>query len=244
VKMVEKIAKREGLGDLLAEGSARAASILGRGSEDLVVTVKKQELPAHMPQVKRGKGLMYAITPFGADHTSAEHDPSYQSYADKFVKIGLTDPQPPDVLNLEKVRYMYRTQQSRSCMDTLNICKFVFGPAWQLYDLDQLAQAVHAITGWEVTVDELLRAGERRVNMLRAFNAREGLTREDDILPKKLGKPLVGGKSNGQFVTVEEIEQAKDMYYKMAGWDVTTGNPTREKLEELDLGWVSDLLYP
>ena len=244
VKMVKKIAKREGLGDLLAEGSARAALAIGRGTEDLVVTVKKQELPAHMPQVKRGMGLMYAITPFGADHTSAEHDPSYQSYAEKFAKIGLTDPQSPDVINLEKVRYLYRTQQSRSCMDTLNLCKFVFGPAWQLYDLDQLAQAVRAITGWDVTVDELLRAGERRVNMLRAFNAREGLTREDDILPEKLGKPLVGGKSDGKFITEEEIEQGKDMYYKMAGWDITTGNPTREKLEQLDIGWVADLLYP
>jgi aldehyde:ferredoxin oxidoreductase len=242
VKMVEMIGKREGFGDLLAEGSARAAAEVGKGSENLVVTVKKQELPAHMPQVKRGKGLMYAINPCGADHVSAEHDPSYKSYPERFAKIGLTDPQPSDVLNPEKVRFMYRTQQSRSCMDTLNLCKFVFGPAWQLYDLDQLTQAVQAITGWEVTVEELLRAGERRVNMLRAFNAREGLTRKDDFLPKKLGKPLVGGKSEGTFVTVEEIEQAKDLYFEMAGWEVATGNPTREKLEELDIGWVADLL--
>ena len=242
VKIIEKIAKREGFGDLLAEGSARAAIAIGKGSEDLVVTVKNQELPAHMPQVKRGKGLMYAINPCGADHVSAEHDPSYRSYPEKFAKIGLTEPQPSDVLNLEKVRFMYRTQQSRSCMDTLNLCKFVFGPAWQLYGLDQLVDAVHAITGWEVTVDELLRAGERRVNMLRAFNAREGLTRGADFLPKKLEKPLAGGKSDGKFVTVEEIEQAKDMYFEMAGWDVKTGNPTREKLEELDIGWVADLL--
>jgi len=242
VKMVEKIAKREGFGDLLAEGSARAAAVIGKGSEDLVVTVKKQELPAHMPQVKRGMGLMYAMTPVGADHVSAEHCPSYQSNAEKFAKIGLTNPQPPSALNLEKVRYLYITQQSRSCMDTLNLCKFVFGPAWQLYDLDQLAQAVHAITGWEVAVNELLQAGERRVNMLRAFNAREGLTREDDFLPKKLGVPLVGGKSDGEFMTVEEIEDAKDMYFEMAGWDIETGNPTRAKLEQLDIGWVADLL--
>ena len=242
VKMVEKIAKREGFGDLLAEGSARAATVIGRGTEDLVVTVKKQELPAHMPQVKRGKGLIYSINPCGADHVSAEHDPSYKSYPEEFAKIGLTEPQPQDALNLEKVRFVYRTQQSRSCMDTLNLCKFVYGPAWQLYDLDQLTQAVKFITGWDVTVDELLQAGERRVNLLRAFNAREGYTRADDFLPKKLGKPLVGGKSDGVFVTDEEIEHAKDMYFEMAGWDVETGNPTRSKLEELDIGWVADLL--
>ena len=242
VKMIEKIAKREGFGDLLAEGSARAAAVLGKGSGDLVLTVKKQELPAHMPQVKRGMGLMYAMTPIGADHVSAEHDPSYKSYAEGFAKIGLTDPQPADVMNQEKVRYQYITQQARSCMDTLNICKFVFGPSWQLYNMDQLAQAIHAITGWEVTVDELLRAGERRVNMLRAFNAREGLTRKDDFLPKKLGKSLVGGKSDGYFVTVDEIEKAKDWYYEMAGWDAESGNPTRAKLEQLEIGWVADLL--
>jgi len=242
VKMVEKIAKREGFGDLLAEGSARAATVIGRGTEDLVVTVKKQELPAHMPQVKRGKGLIYSINPCGADHVSAEHDPSYKSYPEEFAKIGLTEPQPQDALNLEKVRFVYRTQQSRSCMDTLNLCKFVYGPAWQLYDLDQLTQAVKFITGWEVAVGDLLQAGERRVNLLRAFNAREGYTRADDFLPKKLGKPLVGGKSDGVFVTDEEIEHAKDMYFEMAGWDVETGNPTRPKLEELDIGWVADLL--
>jgi aldehyde:ferredoxin oxidoreductase len=242
VEMVEKIAKREGFGALLAEGSARAAAVIGKGSEDLVLTVKKQELPAHMPQVKRGMGLMYAMTPVGADHVSAEHCPSYLSNAEKFAKIGLTDPQPPSALNLEKVRYLYITQQSRSCMDVMNICKFVFGPSWQLYDLEQLTQAVLFVTGWEVSVDELLRAGERRVNMLRAFNAREGLTRADDYLPKKLGVPLVGGKSEGEFVTVEEIEKAKDMYFEMAGWDIETGNPTRAKLEELDISWVADLL--
>jgi aldehyde:ferredoxin oxidoreductase len=242
VTMTEKIAKREGLGDLLAEGSARAATEIGKGSEDLVVTVKKQELPAHMPQVKRGMGLMYAMTPFGADHTSAEHCPTYQSYAENFAKIGLTDPQPPLALNKEKIRYLYVTQQSRSCMDVFNICKFVFGPSWQLYSLAQLSQAVKFITGWEVSVEELLQAGERRVNMLRAFNAREGMTREDDFLPKKLGQPLVGGESDGSFVTVEEIEGAKDMYYEMAGWDVETGNPTRVKLEQLGIGWVADLL--
>jgi aldehyde:ferredoxin oxidoreductase len=242
LQMIERIAKREGFGNLLAEGSARAAAVIGKGAEEFVVTVKKQELPAHMPQVKRGMGLMYAMTPVGADHVSAEHCPSYQSYAENFAKIGLTDPQPSSALNLEKVRYLYITQQSRSCMDVFNICKFVFGPSWQLYSLDQLSQAVRFITGWEVSVDELLKAGERRVNLLRAFNAREGMTRADDFLPKKLGQPLVGGKSDGYFVTVEEIEIAKDMYFEMAGWDVETGNPTRSKLEELDIGWVADLL--
>ena len=75
---------------------------------------------------------------------------------------------------------------------------------------------------------------------MRAFNAREGLGRDDDKLPKKLSQALMGGKSDGYFVTEDEVEQAKNTYYAMAGWDVSTGAPTRTKLEELGLAWVAD----
>jgi len=243
VQLTEMIGKREGLGDLLAEGSARAAERIGNGAEDLVVTVKKQELPAHMPQVKGSLGLIYSVNPFGADHQSSEHDPSWKTYVDRMAEIGITDePQPIRVLNESKVRFALKTQHAYSCLDTVNICQFVFGPAWQLYGMEQLAEVVRKITGWEVDVDELQRVGERRLNLLRAFNAREGIGREADVLPKKLHKALVGGKSDGYVVTEEEIEQAKDWYYAMSGWDISTGMPTREKLEELQLDWVADEL--
>jgi aldehyde:ferredoxin oxidoreductase len=243
VVLVEKIGKRDGFGDLLAEGSARAAEQIGKGAEDLVVTVKKQEVPAHMPQTKRSLGLIYAVNPFGADHQSSEHDPGWRHYVDRLAEIGVTDePQHPRVLNEEKVRYALKTQHAYSCLDTVNMCQFVFGPAWHLYSMSQLAEAVQLITGWDVNVDELQQVGERRLNMLRAFNAREGIGREADVLPKKLHKALVGGKSDGYIVTEDEIEQAKDWYYALSGWEVATGIPTRAKLEELDLAWVADLL--
>ncbi|MGD2254106.1 MAG: aldehyde ferredoxin oxidoreductase family protein, partial [Anaerolineales bacterium] len=148
VKMVEKIGKREGFGDLLAEGSARAAAEIGGGAENLVVAVKGSELPAHMPQVKRSLALIYAVNPFGADHQSHEHDPSYRSYPERMAEIGLTNPQPNKVLNEEKVRYALTTQHLYSCLDSVNMCQFVFGPAWQLYSTGQLAEAVRAVTGW------------------------------------------------------------------------------------------------
>lgn len=242
VRLTEMIGKREGFGDLLAEGSARAAARLGRGTEDLVVAVKKQELPAHMPQVKRSLALIYAVNPFGADHQSSEHDPAYKAYPERMAEIGLTNPQPNKVLNEEKVRFALQTQYVYSALDSVNMCQFVFGPAWQLYGTGQLAETMRAITGWDVTVEELIRLGERRLNMLRAFNAREGIGREADTLPKKLHKALVGGKSDGLFVPPEEVEQAKDTYYAMAGWDVATGTPTRARLEQLDLAWVADLV--
>jgi aldehyde:ferredoxin oxidoreductase len=243
VTLTEKIARREGIGDLLAEGSARAAARLGRGTEDLVVAVKGLEMPGHMPQVKRSLALIYAVNPFGADHQSSEHDPSWKPYAARMAEIGVTDPpESTKTLNEAKVRYALRTQYAYSCLDSVNICQFVFGPAWHLYAMDQLATAVRVITGWEVSVDELMRVGERRLNLLRAFNAREGIGREADVLPKKMQQALVGGKSEGLTVSPEEVEQAKDWYYAMAGWDVASGTPTRAKLEELDLEWVAEML--
>jgi len=98
---------------------------------------------------------------------------------------------------------------------------------------------VRAVTGWDVSLFELMKAGERRLNMMRAFNAREGFTREQDVLPAKLSRPKEGGPSDGTFFDPDELEWAKDIYYAMCGWDAQ-GIPTRGKLEELGLAWVAD----
>jgi len=240
-RLVEMIAHREGFGDLLADGSARAAEKIGGGAEDLVVTVKKQELPAHMPQVKRSLGLIYAVNPFGADHQSSEHDPSYGEYPERMAQIGLADPQPTDNLNAEKVKYAFTTQCLYSAMDSVNVCQFVYGPAWHLYDAEQLAKMISLVTGWDVSVDELLVVGERRLNLLRAFNAREGIGRSEDKLPKKMFKALQGGASDGVALTENEIEIALDMYYELAGWNVETGMPTKEKLNDLGFSWLAEV---
>jgi len=240
VQMVELIGKREGFGRVLGEGSARAAETLGVG-QDLVVAVKKHELPAHMPQVKRSLALIYAVNPFGADHQSHEHDPSYKWYPDRMAEMDLLDPQPEDVLNAEKVRYALYQQYLYSCMDSVSVCQFVFGPAWQLYGPSHLVDAVRGVTGWNVSLWELMKVGERRLNLMRAFNAREGVGSEADTVPPKLLVPLQGGASDRVAVTAEEVETAKALYYQMAGWD-ESGRPTRAKLEELALGWVADEL--
>ncbi len=246
VKLTGMIGTGEGFGRLLGEGSARAAQSIGKGSEDLVVAVKKQEVPAHMPHIKRSLGLIYAVNPFGADHQSSEHDPVYESgfkyYKDRLATIGLTEEQPKLSLSDEKVRFALQTEVMYSALDSVNICQFVFGPAWHLYGPNELAEAVRAVTGWDVTVDELMKVGERRLNMMRAFNMREGMGREADILPKKFWKALKGGATDGVALLQEELEKAKDTYYRLAGWDVATGKPTREKLTQLDLGWVADLV--
>ncbi len=236
------------LGDLLAEGSARAAEKLGRGAEDLLITVKKQEMPAHMPQAKRSLALIYAVNPFGADHQSSEHDPMYEEgntsdlYMERLKQIGLYEPQPQRSLTPEKVRFALKTQHFYSGLDTFGLCQFVFGPAWTLYGPSQTIDLIKAATGWNYSLYEYMLAGERRLNMLRAFNAREGLDRKDDELPKKMFKELRGGATDGVKLSHEEIEHAKDIYYAMSGWDPKTGIPTRTKLEELGIGWVADII--
>jgi len=243
VALVEKIARREGFGDVLAEGSARAAEKIGRGAEELVVAVKRHEMPAHMPQVKRSLALIYGVNPYGADHQSHEHDPSYteDGYLERMAELDLLDPQPPDLLNAEKVRYAFYTQCLYSALNSLGLCQFVWGPSWHLYGPSQIVELVRGVTGWNFSLWEVLKVGERSLNMQRAFNAREGLGREADVLPPKMFQPLRGGASDGVAVTPQEFAAARELYYRMAGWD-EEGRPTRAKLEELGIGWVADLI--
>ena len=244
VTLVEQIAKKEGFGALLAEGSARAAEKIGPDAEKLTVTAKKQEFPAHMPQVKRSLGLIYAVNPYGADHMSHDHDPFYEpgtEFADRMAAIGLLDPQPPRELGPEKVRFAHYTQWIYNACNSLCLCQFVYGPSWQLYSAGQISELIRAATGWDFTVFELMKLGERTVNLQRAFNAREGFTAEDDVLPEKISQPLKGGESDGVSVPVDQIDRARALYYQMCGWS-KEGVPTRAKLEELGIGWVADLI--
>lgn len=245
VKLVELIGKREGFGATLAEGSERASKIIGRGTEEYLLTSKGQEAPAHMPQVKKSLAVIYAVNPFGADHQSSEHDPAIENdFAGNTARLGELgfDKQLPQYsLDDEKIRFALKTQHMYSALDSLNLCQFVYGPAWQLYGPADMVETVQAITGWDdVTLDELQTLGERRLNMLRVFNAREGLDREADKLPEKMfKKALKGGISDGFKIDRDEFEQALTSYYTQSGWDVETGKPSRAKLEELGLGWAA-----
>ncbi len=248
VRLTEMIARREGIGDLLAEGSERAARELGRGTEAFLLTSKGQEAPAHMPQVKKSLALIYAVNAFGADHQSSEHDPAVEGdfslFTDRLAMLGFHEQQEQYALDAEKVRFALASQRMYSAMDSFNLCQFVYGPAWQLYGPDHMVQTVRAVTGWEdITFEELQLIGERRLNMMRAFNAREGIDRKNDTLPDKFFKrALKGGPSDGFKLDRAEFEAALDSYYAQSGWDVQTGVPTRAKLTELGLGWVADQL--
>lgn len=246
VKLTEMIGRREGLGDLLAEGSTRAAQYLRRGAEFLICS-KGQEAPAYMPQLKRSLALIYAVNPFGADHQSNEHDYAYEdafdAYKDRLALLGLNTPQNPQSLTPEKISFIRKTQHLYSLADSLCLCQFVWGPAWQLYGPEHIVAMIQAVTGWKFTLQELLTVGERRLNMMRAFNAREGINRNQDTLPERFFKiPLEGGPTNGWRLDENQFKNAIDEYYVQSGWELKTGTPTRSTLERLTLDWVAELL--
>ncbi len=242
LELTELIAARQGFGDILAEGSARAARRLGKG-ERFLITCKDQESPAHMPQHKKSMALIYAVNPFGADHQSSEHDTEYEPeafghFAERLAHLGLDDPQPAASLNAAKVAYTHKTQQLFSLLDSLNLCQFVWGSTWQVYGPDKIIEFVRAATGWEVSMDELLLVGERRLNMMRQFNAREGLAAAQDTLPEKFfSTPLQGGLSTGWKVEQPDFEAARQEYYRQCGWDEQSGTPTPKTLKRLGLQW-------
>jgi aldehyde:ferredoxin oxidoreductase len=246
LRAIEAIALRQGVGDLLAEGSLRAAKTLGQAAVDLTVTVKGQELPAHMPQVKRSLGLVYAVNPFGADHQSSEHDSALRNKPGslqhgRLEQLDIAASLPATDLSDAKVRFAYRSQCFYSALDTLGLCQFVWGPSWQLYGPSETVELVRAGTGWEATMEELLEIGERKIALMRAFNAREGIGKDADVLPKKLFQPLTGkGPTAGVALTTDEFEHARASYYGLAGCDPATGYPTPAKLRDLGLDWLAD----
>jgi aldehyde:ferredoxin oxidoreductase len=187
--------------------------------------------------------LIYAVNPFGADHQSSEHDPYYeegvaQFNLDRLSELDLKEPPAARSLGAEKVRFAAYTQIFYSMMDSLELCQFVYGPTWCLYGPKETVDMVRAVTGWPVSLFELMKVGERRINMMRAFNAREGLSRKDDWLPDKFFKPLVGtGPTAGVALTAEELNGALDQYYAMMGW-TQEGIPTRAQLASLGIEWV------
>jgi aldehyde:ferredoxin oxidoreductase len=236
------------LGKLLGQGSERAAAVWGNGADECLITVKGAEAPAHMPQAKRSLGLIYAVNAFGADHQSSEHDWMIEEgiasdlYMSRLALLGFDKTLEPMSLGADKVRFAYKTHAFYSMLDTVELCQFVWGPGWTLYGPQETADMVKAVTGWDITVGELVTVGERRLNLMRVFNAREGFDRTQDKLPKKFFKALQGeGPTAGIALTHEEVESALDEYYKLAGW-TNDGKPTKAQLEKLDLAWAGELL--
>jgi len=243
VKLTEKIGKREGIGDLLAEGTMRMAEKLGGESREFALHIKGMEVPMHEPRGKKGLGLSYATSNRGACHLQSYHDTSFESEKSVAPEIGFSPPLVPlprTYLGPEKVRQTVLNQDWMSFLNSACFCRFTIYPAG--ISVGNVVRIFSSITGWEITPDEMLRIGERAWNLCRAFNIREGITRKDDTLPKRFEEPLPDGATKGESISKEELNEALDLYYELRGWDVKSGIPTREKLEELGLQYAADEL--
>jgi aldehyde:ferredoxin oxidoreductase len=236
--LVHQIGRREGLGRLLGEGVKRAAAEIGRGAERFALHVKGQELPMHDPRGKKGLSLAYALSPTGADHMEAPHDPLYAGFHPQghpMGVLGLIEPLDPLALDGKKVRAFYVTQQVWSAYNSVGMCDFVGAPL-NAMQLEPMIDYINSVTGWNMSLYELMKVGERNNTLARMFNVREGFTPEDDVLPQRLHEGLGNGALKGEKVDPDQFFAARRTYYEMAGWDPQTGRPSAAKLAELGIG--------
>jgi len=239
IQLIEKIAKREGIGDLLAEGSKRASEKIGRGAEEFAMHVKGLEFPMHDVRGMKAHGLGIATSNRGACHLVVETDDAFMGQP--VPEIGLDEPvvsKSPIYAGSEKAKLAKICGDLFALFDSLVVCKWTTYPCGG-YKTKTIIDIVAAATGWDVTIDELMKTGERIFNLCRAFNVREGITRKDDTLPKRFTEPLPEGPYKGQAFSQKELEKMLDYYYEFRGWDKETGIPTREKLKELELEYVA-----
>ncbi|MFQ5484624.1 MAG: aldehyde ferredoxin oxidoreductase family protein [Desulfobacterales bacterium] len=246
IQLLEMTARREGVGDLLAEGTARLAERWDVVNSEYNLSVKGLEVPMHDPRVKVGVGIGYAVSTYGADHMAAPHDPYFtddHSFALKSVKpLGIYRAMKPTAITTEKVRSYILLENLWRVMDALGLCVFGFAPRGAM-SLELMVRCIKAVTGWNVSLFELMKAGERGTMMARAFNHREGFTIEKDLLPKRLFNPKPDGPDAGSKMFEEtDFNRSLEIFYEMIGCDPKNGRPDRGKLLELDLEWVEALL--
>jgi aldehyde:ferredoxin oxidoreductase len=223
VQLVEKIAKREGIGDLLADGAKAAAAKIGKNSAELAQQIKGLEATGYDLRCLKTAALAAAVSFRGADHARSG---AYQ--LDMKGKVDRT--------KAEKGRgkLVKDGENMLAVIDSLIVCKNSKATFYK--ELQDLAKLYSAVTGFDVTAQELEAAGDRIINLAKLINVREGLTRDDDTLPwKVLNQPVNDDTSaKGSVVTQDEFELMLDDYYQSRGWTVE-GLPSASKLQELGL---------
>jgi len=246
IQLLEMTARREGLGDLLAEGADRLARQWKVTDQPYYIAVKGQEVPMHDPRVKVGVGMGYAIATYGADHMNAAHDTLFTDekfLSLQFIKpLGVYKALPATEISPEKVRMIALLDTLWKMQDALGLCVFGYAPRGVM-PLDKMVQCLNAITGWNASLYELMKAAERGTMMAKAFNSREGFTIKDDRLPKRLFDPKPDGPNAGKKIFEEkDFNQSIEWFYEIMGVDPQTGRPHKGKLIELGLEWVEEIL--
>ena len=236
IALLRMMAYREGIGDILTDGTKAAAKKIGKGSEKYAMNIKGLELPAYDVRGAKAHGLNYATAYTGADHN--------KGYAFQEI-FGIPVPWEVDRFAIEGKGKLTRWNQDVRCVtcDCATMCAFILDTALPATSTQNTAALMEAVTGLIFTPDEVQKVGERVNNLAKAFNIREGFTRADDTFPERLmTEPLKEGGSKGQLISKEDLKTMLDEYYTDRGWNPETGVPTRAKLTDLGLGYVADLL--
>ncbi|MHA1267520.1 MAG: aldehyde ferredoxin oxidoreductase family protein [Candidatus Helarchaeota archaeon] len=225
LKLIEKIALREGIGDILAEGVDKAAEQLGKNSSDFAVTSKGVEVPHHDPRAFHSMALTYATSTHGANHCEGL---TIMLSSFPSPELGFNEPIPRHSNDPEiNARAAIAIQNLTAVHNALITCVLVASA----FPLEVLLGSFKAITGRDITKEEFLKVGERIFNLKRMFNVRLGISKKDDTLPKRLMEPLPDGGAAG---VTPDIEAFLPAYYKARGW-TAEGIPTDETLKRLDL---------
>jgi aldehyde:ferredoxin oxidoreductase len=234
VDLVEKIAWREGIGDLLAEGSRIAAERLGQGSIQFAMQVKGLELPAYDPRAAKITGLGYVTANRGGDHiTGYVQGPTFIDVP--FLLVEDSSIGNPFVADPEETPVLVDLENALTVMDAVGGCKFM----GILLTADDIAGLIAAATGWDFDEAEFRRCGERIYNLNRACCVREGITAAQDHLPGRLlEEPLPSGPAAGMVIDRDTLARMKEAYYRVRGWDPESGIPSPEKLHELGLDFL------
>jgi len=236
IELIKMTAFRHGFGDILAEGAYRAAKLIGKDSIDYVIHAKGQDPAVSDARALPAFGLGYAVSSRGGDHLRAFPTVAFQR--EEAERLFGTAGAIEEYTTEGKGRMVKWYEDHRAVIDSLSTCKFIFmsvltPPLW-------LAKLFNAVTGLDFTVQQLMKIGERVVNLERAFNLRQGLTRKDDTVSRRwLKDPIPTGPMRGRVLNLEPM---LDEYYEARGWDIKTGYPRRDILESLSLEIEADEL--
>jgi aldehyde:ferredoxin oxidoreductase len=217
LKLMRKIAYRDGIGSILADGTRQAAKSIGKGSEKYAVQVKGLETAAWDPRGKRGLGLSYATAAVGASHLRGWPQTT----------------ELPDSSALDLIESMVRERDTKFLTDSMVVCHFTWH--FPLSREDKIA-LVNGATGHSYDYESISKFGQRVDTLTRLFNIREGFSRADDTVPPKFWRAQTTGKAEGQkaFIDQDDFEKSLDKYFKLRGWN-SDGVPTKETIDELGL---------
>jgi aldehyde:ferredoxin oxidoreductase len=238
IRLTEMICKKEGFGEILSQGSRKAAEIIGKGSKEFLTEIKGLEAPMHDPRAIFPLGLQYATSNRGACHLRGFANDIYSGFTGFEKYFDITPPIPireRTIDNSEFAKDVVITQNISEINNMLGICRQTISSGSQIVDhlFESILDAIYYLIGIKLNLNQLLIIGERVFTLKRLFNSKCGISRKDDKLPQRLKFPLERGITKNKVVRIDNM---LDEYYNIRGWD-SNGIPLKKKLFDLGINY-------